>query len=293
MEKNVKELSVNAIRMLGVDAIEKSKSGHPGIVLGAAPMAYALWSEHLNVNPKDPNWMNRDRFVLSAGHGSMLIYSLLHLSGYDVSMEDIKNFRQWGSRTPGHPEFGHTAGVDTTTGPLGQGIATAVGMALAETHLAKKYNKDNINIIDHQTYVVCGDGDLMEGVSGEASSFAGIQKLGKLVILYDSNDICLDGETKDTFTEDVKKRYEAYQWQVLEVKDGNNLEEISKAIAEAKKDTERPTLIEIKTVIGYGAPTKAGKNSSHGAPLGVDETKGLRECRRKRSCKRSRVEITF
>ena len=277
MEKNVKELSVNAIRMLGVDAIEKSKSGHPGIVLGAAPMAYALWSEHLNVNPKDPNWMNRDRFVLSAGHGSMLIYSLLHLSGYDVSMEDIKNFRQWGSRTPGHPEFGHTAGVDTTTGPLGQGIATAVGMALAETHLAKKYNKYNINIIDHQTYVVCGDGDLMEGVSGEASSFAGIQKLGKLVILYDSNDICLDGETKDTFTEDVKKRYEAYQWQVLEVKDGNNLEEISKAIAEAKKDTERPTLIEIKTVIGYGAPTKAGKNSSHGAPLGVDETKGLRE----------------
>lgn len=277
MEKNVKQLSVNAIRMLGVDAIEKSKSGHPGIVLGAAPMAYALWSEHLNVNPKEPNWLNRDRFVLSAGHGSMLIYSLLHLSGYDVSIEDIKNFRQWNSKTPGHPEFGHTQGVDTTTGPLGQGIATAVGMALAETHLAKKYNKDEMNVIDHHTYAICGDGDLMEGVSGEASSFAGVQKLGKLVVLYDSNDICLDGETRETFTEDVKKRYEAYGWQVLEVKDGNNLDEINKAISEAKKDIERPTLIEVKTVIGYGAPTKAGKNSSHGAPLGADETKGLRE----------------
>ena len=276
MEKNVKQLSVDAIRMLGVDAIEKSKSGHPGIVLGAAPMAYALWSKHINVNPKDPKWFNRDRFVLSAGHGSMLMYSLLHLSGYDVSIDDIKNFRQWGSKTPGHPEFGHTPGVDTTTGPLGQGIATAVGMALAETHLAEKYNKDGMNIVDHHTYVICGDGDLMEGVSAEASSFAGQQKLGKLVVLYDSNDICLDGETKDTFTEDVKKRYEAYEWQVITVKDGNNLDEICKAIEEAKKETNKPTLIEVKTVIGYGAPTKAGKNSSHGAPLGEDETKGLR-----------------
>ena len=277
MEKNVKQLSVDAIRMLGVDAIEKSKSGHPGIVLGAAPMAYTLWSEHLNVNPKEPEWLNRDRFVLSAGHGSMLIYSLLHLSGFDVSMEDIKNFRQWGSKTPGHPEFGHTKGVDTTTGPLGQGIATAVGMALAETHLAKKYNKEDMNIIDHFTYVICGDGDLMEGVSGEASSFAGVQKLGKLVVLYDSNDICLDGETRETFTEDVAKRYEAYGWQVLTVKDGNDLGAIDAAIKEAKKDVTKPTLIEIKTVIGYGAPTKAGKNSSHGAPLGAEETKGLRE----------------
>lgn len=277
MEKNVKQLSVDAIRMLGVDAIEKSKSGHPGIVLGAAPMAYTLWSEHLNVNPMEPEWLNRDRFVLSAGHGSMLIYSLLHLSGFDVSMEDIKNFRQWGSKTPGHPEFGHTKGVDTTTGPLGQGIATAVGMALAETHLAKKYNKEDMNIIDHFTYVICGDGDLMEGVSGEASSFAGVQKLGKLVVLYDSNDICLDGETRETFTEDVAKRYEAYGWQVLTVKDGNDLGAIDAAIKEAKKDVTKPTLIEIKTVIGYGAPTKAGKNSSHGAPLGAEETKGLRE----------------
>ena len=264
MEKNVKQLSVDAIRTLGVDAIEKSKSGHPGIVLGAAPMAYTLWSEHLNVNPMEPEWLNRDRFVLSAGHGSMLIYSLLHLSGFDVSMEDIKNFRQWGSKTPGHPEFGHTKGVDTTTGPLGQGIATAVGMALAETHLAKKYNKEDMNIIDHFTYVICGDGDLMEGVSGEASSFAGVQKLGKLVVLYDSNDICLDGETRETFTEDVAKRYEAYGWQVLTVKDGNDLGAIDAAIKEAKKDVTKPTLIEIKTVIGYGAPTKAGKNSSHG-----------------------------
>ncbi|MDR2880056.1 MAG: transketolase, partial [Fusobacteriales bacterium] len=277
MEKDVKQLSVNAIRMLGVDAIEKSKSGHPGIVLGAAPMAYTLWSEHLNVNPKEPEWLNRDRFVLSAGHGSMLIYSLLHLSGFDVSMEDIKNFRQWGSKTPGHPEFGHTKGVDTTTGPLGQGIATAVGMALAETHLAKKYNKEDMNIIDHFTYVICGDGDLMEGVSGEASSFAGVQKLGKLVVLYDSNDICLDGETRETFTEDVAKRYEAYGWQVLKVQDGNELGAIDTALKEAKKDVTKPTLIEIKTEIGHGAPTKAGKNSSHGAPLGAEETKGLRE----------------
>jgi len=234
-------------------------------------MAYALWTRHMNHNPKNPDWFNRDRFVLSAGHGSMLLYSLLHLSGYDVSMEDIKEFRQWGSKTPGHPEYGHTPGVDATSGPLGQGIAMAVGMAMAERHLAAKYNRKNYEIVDHYTYVICGDGDLMEGVSAEAASLAGHLKLGKLIVLYDSNDISLDGELNKAFSESVADRFKAYGWQYIRVEDGNNLEEISNAIEEAKRDTGRPTLIEVKTIIGYGSPNKSGKSDVHGAPLGPDE----------------------
>ena len=215
------DLSVNAIRFLGVDAIEKSKSGHPGVVMGAAPMAYSLYTKHLRVNPSQPNWINRDRFVLSAGHGSMLLYALLHLSGFeDISIDEIKNFRQWGSKTPGHPEYGHTVGVDVTTGPLGQGISMAVGLAQAERFLAAKYNREGYPIFDHYTYVIAGDGDFMEGVSGEASSYAAKQNLDKLIVLYDSNDICLDGETNDAFTESVRARYDAYGWHTILVEDG-------------------------------------------------------------------------
>lgn len=264
--------SVNAIKVLGVDAINKAKSGHPGVVMGAAPMAYSLFSKHLRVNPKKTDWINRDRFVLSAGHGSMLLYSLLHLSGFeDVSLEEVKNFRQWGSKTPGHPEFGHTKGVDATTGPLGQGISTAVGMALAERYLAAKYNKEGYDLFDHYTYVICGDGDIMEGVASEASSFAAVQKLNKLVVLYDSNDICLDGETKDAFSENVRARYDAYGWNTILVEDGANVEEVSAAIEQAKK-SDKPTLIEVKTIIGAGSPNKQGTNGVHGAPLGEEET---------------------
>ena len=264
--------SVNAIKVLGVDAINKSKSGHPGVVMGAAPMAYSLFSKHLRVNPKKTDWINRDRFVLSAGHGSMLLYSLLHLSGFeDVSLEEVKKFRQWGSKTPGHPEFGHTKGVDATTGPLGQGISTAVGMALAERYLAAKYNKEGYSLFDHYTYVICGDGDIMEGVASEASSFAALQKLNKLVVLYDSNDICLDGETKDAFSENVRARYDAYGWNTILVEDGANVEAVSAAIEQAKK-SDKPTLIEVKTIIGAGSPNKQGTNGVHGAPLGEEET---------------------
>lgn len=271
------ELSINAIRFLGVDAIEKSKSGHPGIVMGAAPMAYSLYSQHLRINPKDPHWINRDRFILSAGHGSMLLYALLHLSGFEeMTLDEIKNFRQWGSKTPGHPEFGHTAGVDGTTGPLGQGISTAVGFAQAERYLAAKYNKENFTIFDHYTYVICGDGDLMEGVSGEAASYAGQQKLDKLIVLYDSNDINLDGPTSETFTENVRARYEAYGWQTQLVEDGTDVAAISRAI-EAAKQSGQPSLIEVKTVIGFGSPNKAGSNAAHGAPLGPDEAAATRK----------------
>ncbi|MET3556912.1 transketolase [Streptococcus rupicaprae] len=270
-------VSINAIRFLGIDAIEKSKSGHPGIVMGAAPMAYSLFTKHLRVNPAQPNWINRDRFVLSAGHGSMLLYALLHLSGFeDVSLEEIKNFRQWGSKTPGHPELGHTAGVDITTGPLGQGIASAVGFAQAERFLAAKYNRDGYNLFDHYTYVICGDGDLMEGVSAEAASYAGLQKLDKLIVLYDSNDINLDGPTSECFTEDVRARYTAYGWHTILVEEGTDLEAIHAAI-EAAKAAGKPTLIEIKTVIGHGSPAKAGTNAAHGAPLGPDEAAATRE----------------
>lgn len=271
------QLSVNAIRFLGIDAIEKSKSGHPGAVMGQAPMAYSLFANHVRINPAVPEWVNRDRFVLSTGHGSMLIYALLHLSGFeDVTMDEIKNFRQWGSKTPGHPEYGHTKGVDVTTGPLGQGISTAVGLAQAERFLAAKYNKEGYNLFDHYTYVICGDGDLMEGVSAEAASYAGLQKLDKLVVLYDSNDICLDGSTEDALTENVRARFDAYGWHTALVEDGTDLDAIHAAIEEAKV-AGKPSLIEVKTVIGYGAPTKAGSNSSHGAPLGAEEAEGTRK----------------
>ena len=264
--------SVNAIKVLGVDAINKAKSGHPGVVMGAASMAYSLFAKHLRVNPKKTDWINRDRFVLSAGHGSMLLYSLLHLSGFeDVSLEEVKNFRQWGSKTPGHPEFGHTKGVDATTGPLGQGISTAVGMALAERYLAAKYNKEGYKLFDHYTYVICGDGDIMEGVASEAASFAAVQKLNKLVVLYDSNDICLDGETKDAFSENVRNRYEAYGWNTIFVEDGADVEAVNVAIEKAKQ-SDKPTLIEVKTIIGAGSPNKQGTNGVHGAPLGEEET---------------------
>lgn len=277
MTHSIEHLSIAAIRTLSIDAIEKANSGHPGMPMGAAPMAYTLWTKFMNHNPRNPKWFNRDRFVLSAGHGSMLLYSLLHLSGYDVTMEDIKQFRQWGSKTPGHPEYGHTPGVEATTGPLGQGIAMAVGMAMAERHLAATYNKDNFEIINHFTYAICGDGDLMEGVSAEAASLAGHLKLGRLIVLYDSNDISLDGELNLSFSESVEQRFKAYGWQYIRVEDGNNIEEIAQAIAEAQKDLERPTLIEVKTTIGYGSPNKAGTADVHGAPLGRDEIKLTKE----------------
>ncbi|WP_165006708.1 MULTISPECIES: transketolase [unclassified Enterococcus] len=277
MFDKIDQLGVNTIRTLSIEAVQKAKSGHPGLPMGAAPMAYALWTKHLKVNPStSKNWADRDRFVLSAGHGSAMLYSLLHLSGYQVTIDDLKQFRQWNSKTPGHPEVNHTDGVEATTGPLGQGIAMAVGMAMAEAHLAATYNKENFKIVDHHTYALCGDGDLMEGVSQEASSMAGHMKLGKLIVLYDSNDISLDGPTSKAFTENVGARYEAYGWQHILVKDGNDLEAISKAIEEAKAETEKPTLIEVKTVIGYGAP-KEGTSAVHGAPIGEDGIKMAKE----------------
>ena len=264
------QLGANTIRTLSIEAVQKANSGHPGLPMGAAPMAYALWTKHLKVNPTTSrNWVDRDRFVLSAGHGSAMLYSLLHLSGYNVTIDDLKNFRQWDSKTPGHPEVHHTDGVEATTGPLGQGIAMAVGMAMAEAHLAATYNRDSFPIMDHYTYAICGDGDLMEGVSQEASSMAGHMKLGKLIVLYDSNDISLDGPTSKAFTENVGARYEAYGWQHILVKDGNDLDEIEAAIEAAKAETDKPTLIEVKTVIGYGAP-KEGTSSVHGAPIGEE-----------------------
>ncbi|WP_163102232.1 transketolase [Peribacillus alkalitolerans] len=270
-------LSINSIRTLSIDAIEKANSGHPGMPMGAAPMAYTLWTKFMNHNPKNPTWFNRDRFVLSAGHGSMLLYSLLHLSGYDLSMDEIKSFRQWGSKTPGHPEYKHTPGVEATTGPLGQGVAMAVGMAMAERHLAGTYNKEGFEVVDHFTYSICGDGDLMEGVSAEAASLAAHLKLGRLVVLYDSNDISLDGDLNQSFSESVEGRFKAYGWQYIRVNDGNDLEELTNALSEAKSDLNHPTLIEVKTVIGYGAPTKSGKSAVHGAPLGADELKLTKE----------------
>lgn len=274
--QSLDQLAVNTIRTLSIDAIEKANSGHPGMPMGAAPMAYELWTRHMKHNPANPDWINRDRFVLSAGHGSMLLYSLLHLCGYDLPMEELQNFRQWGSKTPGHPEYGHTAGVDATTGPLGQGIAMAVGMAMAEAHMAATYNKDDFNIIDHYTYAICGDGDLMEGVSAEAASLAGHLGLGKLIVLYDSNEITLDGELSLSFSENVRARFDAYGWQTLLVEEENNLEAIGQAIQEAKADLNRPTLIEVRTTIGFGSPNKGGKGGKagpHGAPLGADEVK--------------------
>ncbi|PLR80218.1 transketolase [Bacillus sp. V33-4] len=274
---NVDLLSIHTIRTLSIDAIENVGSGHPGMPMGSAPMAYTLWTKFMNYNPNNPEWFNRDRFTLSAGHGSMLLYSLLHLTGYEVTLEDLKNFRQWGSKTPGHPEYGHTPGVDATTGPLGQGISMAVGMAMAERHLATTYNRDKYNVIDHYTYSICGDGDLMEGVSAEAASLAGHLKLGRLIVLYDSNDISLDGDLHMSFSESVADRFKAYGWQVLRVEDGNDANSIEDAIAKGKANEEQPTLIEVKTVIGYGSPNKGGKSASHGAPLGKDEIKLVKE----------------
>lgn len=270
------QLAINTIRMLSVEAIEKANSGHPGLPLGAAPAAYTLWRYILKHNPKDPAWEDRDRFILSAGHGSMLLYSLLHLFGYGVTMEDIKQFRQLGSVTPGHPEYGWTKGVEATTGPLGQGIAMAVGMAMAEAHLAKTYNRPGYSIVDHHTYALCGDGCLMEGISYEAASLAGTLGLGKLIVLYDSNEITIEGSTSIAFTENVRARFDALGWQTIYVKDGNDIEEIGSAIMEAKKDTRRPTLIEIKTKIGYGSP-KVGSAQAHGAPLGAEGIEKTRE----------------
>ncbi|NKE04761.1 transketolase [Mesobacillus selenatarsenatis] len=269
--------AINTIRTLSMDMIQKANSGHPGLPMGAAPMAYTLWAKEMNFNPVNPDWLNRDRFILSAGHGSALLYSLLHLFGYNVSMEDLKSFRQFGSKTPGHPEFRHTAGVEATTGPLGQGIAMAVGMAMAERHLAETYNREDFQIIDHYSYSLCGDGDLMEGVSAEAASLAGHLKLGRLIVLYDSNDISLDGELSQSFSENVQGRFKAHGWQVLRVEDGNDVVAIQKALQEAKADQERPTLIEVKTTIGYGSPNKAGSSASHGAPLGETEIKLTKE----------------
>lgn len=277
MSNHTDQLAITTIRTLSIDAIEKANSGHPGLPMGAAPMAYTLWTKHMNHNPKNPDWFNRDRFVLSAGHGSMLLYSLLHLSGYGLEMDEIKNFRQWDSKTPGHPEYHHTVGVEATTGPLGQGIGMAVGMAMAEKHLAATYNKGDLNVVDHNTFALCGDGDLMEGVAGEAISLAGHLKLDKLVVLYDSNDISLDGDLSMSFSEDIRKRFESYGWNYLRVEDGNELDDLSAKIAEAKQNSNKPTLIEVKTVIGYGAPNKSGKADAHGSPLGEDEMKLVKE----------------
>ncbi|MGL5885039.1 MAG: transketolase, partial [Bombilactobacillus sp.] len=259
--------SVNAIRFLSIDAIQKANSGHPGLPLDAAPMMYILWTRHLKQNPKDSHWFNRDRFILSAGHGSAMLYSLLHLAGYDVSLNDLQSFRKYKSKTPGHPEYRVVDGVDCTTGPLGQGFGMAVGMAITENHLAALYNEPNYPIIDHYTFVLASDGDLMEGISHEAASLAGHQQLGKLIVLYDSNNISLDGTTKNTFTENEKQRFEAYGWQYLLVNDGNDLDSLDKAIMQAKNNSTQPTIIEVKTVIGYGSP-KANTNVVHGAPIG-------------------------
>ncbi|MGP4059924.1 transketolase [Halobacillus sp. H74] len=277
MANSLEQTSINTIRTLTIDAVEKANSGHPGMPMGAAPMAYTLWTKFMDHNPNNSEWFNRDRFVLSAGHGSMLLYSLLHLSGYNVKMDDLKSFRQWDSKTPGHPEFGHTDGVEATTGPLGQGIAMATGMAMAEAHLAAKYNRESYNVVDHYTYTICGDGDLMEGVSQESASLAGHLGLGKLIVLYDSNDISLDGDLDRSFSESVEKRYEAYGWQVIRVENGTDTEEITKALEKARANTNQPTMIEVKTVIGYGSPNKSGKSDSHGAPLGEDEVTAAKE----------------
>ena len=269
--QNIDELTINTIRFLSAEAIQKANSGHPGLPLGAASAAYTVWAKEMKHNPNNPLWVDRDRFVLSAGHGSMLLYSLLHLFGYGLTIEDIKNFRQKGSLTPGHPEYKHTVGVETTTGPLGQGIANAVGMALAEKHLAGVFNKPDSEIVNHNTFVLCGDGCLMEGVSSEACSLAGTMGLGKLILLYDSNNITIEGNTEVAFTEDVAKRFDAYGWQVLNVSDGNNITDIQNAIKEAKADSNRPSIIIVKTLIGFGAPNKQGKASAHGEPLGAEE----------------------
>jgi transketolase len=271
------QLCVNTIRMLSVDGVQAANSGHPGLPMGAAPMAYALWRRHLKHNPRDPKWPDRDRFVLSGGHGSMLLYSLLHLAGYDLPLDELKNFRQWGSKTPGHPEHGLTPGVETTTGPLGQGFATAVGMAMAEAHLAAVYNTGGHKVVDHFTYVLASDGDMMEGVACEAASLAGHLGLGKLICLYDSNDITLDGRASVSFSENVGARFESCGWHVLTVEDGNDVDAIDAALQAAKAETAKPSLLVIKTIIGFGSPNKADSAKAHGNPLGKDEVAATRQ----------------
>ncbi|RVU54572.1 transketolase [Anaerosphaera multitolerans] len=288
---NIEEKCINTIRTLSIDQVQKANSGHPGLPLGAAPMAYVIW-KNMSHNPKDPKWINRDRFVLSAGHGSSMLYSLLHLFGYGLTIEDLKEFRQINSLTPGHPEYGHTVGVEATTGPLGQGISAAVGMAMAERHLAAIYNREE-KIIDHYTYVLCGDGDLMEGVSNEASSLAGTLQLDKLIVFYDSNNITIEGSTDLSFKENVLMRYRALGWQTLEVKDGNDISEIERALEEAKANKEQPTIIEVNTEIGYGSP-REGLAKAHGEPLGTEgvaETKEFLGCESREFCVSDEVKI--
>ena len=275
--QNIDELCVNTIRMLSVDAIEKAKSGHPGFPMGVAPMGYVLWTRFLKHNPRNPRWMNRDRFVLSAGHGSMLLYSLLHLTGYDITIDDIKNFRQWESKTPGHPEYDLSTGVETTTGPLGQGFANGVGMAIAERFLAARFNRPGFKIVDHYTYGIISDGDMMEGISHEAASLAGHLKLGKLIYLYDDNHISIEGSTDITYTEDRAKRFEAYGWHVQKVEDGNDIDAIAQALENAQKEESKPSIILVRTHIGYGSPNKQDTPGVHGEPLGPEETKLTKE----------------
>ncbi len=274
---NMDKTCVNAIRVLAADAVQKAKSGHPGLPLGAAPIAYELWANHMNHNGKDPDWANRDRFILSGGHGSTLLYSLLHFFGYGLTLDDMKQFRQDGSLTPGHPEYRHTRGVEATTGPLGAGMGMAVGMAMAEAHLAAKFNEPGYPVVDHYTYVLGGDGCMMEGISSEAFSLAGTLKLSKLIVLYDSNSISIEGSTDIAFTENVQKRMEAFGFQTITVEDGNDLEAIGKAIEDAKADKTRPSFITVRTQIGYGCPAKQGKPSAHGEPLGEENVKALKE----------------
>ena len=273
---HISEISINTLRFLAADAVQEANAGHPGLPLGAAPMAYVLWKKFLKHNPSNTAWCDRDRFVLSAGHGSALLYALLHLAGYDLSLDELRNFRQWGSKTPGHPEFGHTPGVETTTGPLGQGFANGVGMAMAESFLANKFNKSGFNIVDHNTYAIVSDGDLMEGISSEAASLAGHLGLGKLIYLYDDNSITIDGSTDLAFSEDVEKRFSAYNWHVDRVSDGNDIKMIEEAIIKAREDIQRPSLLIIKTEIGYGSP-KQGTSSAHGEPLGEESLLATKE----------------
>jgi transketolase len=268
---SIDDICINTLRTLAMDAIQKANSGHPGAPMGLAAAAYILWTRTLRHNPKNPNWPNRDRFILSSGHASMLLYGLLHMTGYGLSLEDIKSFRQLGSKTPGHPEYGHTTGVETTTGPLGQGLANGVGMAMAECHLAARFNQPEFNLVDHYTYVMCGDGDLMEGLTAEAASFAGHLKLGKLICLYDDNEISIEGKTDITFTEDVGARFTAYGWQVIKVEDGNDIVAIEKALETAKSENTRPSLIVLATHIAFGSPNKQDTADAHGAPLGEEE----------------------
>jgi transketolase len=276
-KEELDQLCINTIRFLAVDAVEEAHSGHPGLPLGAAPMAYVLWSRFLRYDPRDPGWWDRDRFVLSAGHGSALLYALLHAFGYDLPLDELRRFRQWGSRTPGHPESHLTPGVEASTGPLGQGIANAVGMAMAEAHLAARYNRPGHEIFQHRTYVLASDGDVMEGVGAEAASLAGHLRLGRLIVLYDNNHVTLSGTTPITFTEDVAARYRAYGWRVDHVSDGNDVSAVERALRGAIEDDDRPSLIIVDTVIGYGAPNKSGTFEVHGSPLGADETARTKE----------------